>query len=199
MFLRNYDNIFILRNSPITLSDPSSSSVFGEGSLYLKNVGGGIQNPVPEGSLFTKFVSADNSNPSTSDTVGRTCSIRWSDSTEPVDYDEYTVNFPNTSTPVSVSTEYEYNEIDESYITTVKQIYVAKQPLTVGSIIVTIIPSYTQATAYPKGAKQVMLFREVLDAPIDVDTDGSFVLTFKMKRPANPNKPADYVATASVE
>lgn len=205
MFLRNYDNIKIYRELPNQLSHttytkPDANSVYGDGSFFTKNMKGYIQTIIAGGSMFRKFVSAENSADALSDTGGGECYIKWSDSTDEVTYDEYTVNLPTTSTPVSVSVETNYDEEEQIYISTVKQIYVAKEDLTVGSIVVCMATAYVTDSTYPKGyVGCVELYREVLPESLNVAKDGSFALTFTIKTSANPNKPTDYVATASFE
>lgn len=200
MFLRNFDNINVVRRSPISLANPSASSTYGDGSLYCKNLAGYIQSIVPRGSMFTYFYNTQNSDIKLSDNNGSYCYIKWSDSTDEVSYDEYTVNLPATSSPVSVSTETVYNETDGSYTTTVKQVYVAKEDLTVGSIVICMACAYGSVDTYPTNkVHAVEIYREVLATPLEVAADASFVLTFEIKVSANPNKPADYTATASVE
>jgi hypothetical protein len=46
---------------------------------------------------------------------------------------------------------------------------------------------------------QYLMYREVLETPIEVPVNANFKLTLTKKVSVNPNIPTDYAATASVE
>ena len=168
MLLRNYDNLV----SRILLNFTGTDS-FEEGHLGIIDFKGqssevtlGDSTRLP----FQIFQQQENNNVSCGTT--NISYVKWSDSVEEVSYDEYSVSLPNTSQAVSVDTVNTYDEESNMWIKTVTAIYRAKQDLTVGSIAVFCSQRYYQPNV------ECMVYRKVLDNPIEVTTNSNFILKF---------------------
>lgn len=197
MLLRNYDNIMTLKALGSTdTTKYLDTSGFGDGILSLKMVSGTMCSvlntyaPAPFNLFDTSYSNAiDYFNSRSSNLI---CGSLGGG--EDVTYDDYTLNVITNFKYVSSSISgVVYDSTDNSYSVTFKKTYFNNTGAvqTVGYIGVSYRPS---GDAY-----HFLVYKEKLETPVEVPVNASITLTFTQKVYANPNKPTDYVATASVE
>lgn len=218
MLLRNYDNIMTVRqlcSHNINLGD--SSSAYGDGNLCVKNSSGTLRQLSStfitscQGTYwgFNPFVHFyENANsfadlPGTSNTRIGECTLVCGSDNTPVMYDDYKLGSQFTNTQVSriVKNNYEspiYNSNTNTWSSTYSTTVLANEPIIIKEIgIYTSVQYDCSSTKYLD--KGILIYRKVLDTPIEVPAGTNFVLSFTTTVSANPNKPADYDATVSVE
>jgi hypothetical protein len=199
MILRNYDNIMTMLSRPaIGLNYVGTdNTVFGDGHLNAKSYNNGaIINPYCEGLVtpFKKFSEAE-----VNVYTGSSNLICGAGDT-PVTYDDYKLDVAFTTDQVKVLSKFHkelepiYNESDNSWTFTYTKTFTAKEDIVVKEIGVT--SGFYYNSSNQNGA---LIFRKVLDTPIEVPANANFTLSFTITKSANPNKPANYEATASVE
>ena len=195
MILRNYDNI-MLGLSMITKNSITfpHEKVFGDGYITGKTISGNIMN--------LGFTSNMN-NPLSRFSEG---AINYADSYRSnlvcgsgdtdVTYDDYCLASPFTTSQVSyvsgVSTESDpkYDAEKQEWTRTYTRNYLANEDITIREIGV-----YFALTT----SDRYLVYRQILETPLEVKAGNQFTLKFTAIYPATPNKPANYEATASVE
>lgn len=218
MLLRNYDNIMLARTRPAIMSMylSTDTTTFGDGFINTKDITGTIRDIYKEyydyGNPFQYFSLQNN------DTAGpNTCSnlVCGSGNTnclneKGVHYDDYCLASPFTTTQITgvgdtdICADPIYNE-DGTWTFSYSRNFLAKEDLKlneetgvdtrVKEIGVYYGCSYGKSTSY---YKTTLVYRKVLDTPLSVEKDQQFTLTFTTTISGNPNKPADYEATATV-
>lgn len=206
MLLRNYDNIMIAKNRPVISGGTMASTdttVFGDGHINIKDTSGVIQNIHISSITAYSPISymTEGSITTLSSNTGQSNLICGSGRT-PVTYDDYKLDEPFTTQQVvypsgshSVS-NVEYDEENKCWIFTYQRSYTALQDITVGEIGIGYGHTFASGNNNPK---YCLVYREVLETSIDVPANANFVISFTKTLYANPNKPADYQATVSVE
>ena len=127
---------------------------------------------------------------------GNTVLLVGSDDT-PVTYDDYKITLISGLTGVS-ATEFQTGLIEDDTVfeNTIKVIYTNSNA---DSIIIKEIGAYFNVVGNASSNYQILLYREVLDTPIEVPSGANAVISLTKRTSLYPNIPADYVATASVE
>lgn len=200
MLLRNYDNAMVCKGMVATRGTSEylvSDGEFGDGSLIVKDVNGNLRKICNNTNWKYQPLSVF-------DNVGQTESFDYGCSNlvigtndTPVTYDDYDItSYISGVTFASHSFDYQYNEEDNTLITNYKKIFTATQDITIKEIC---IMSSVPFSASSSGFTVILTYREVLETPIEVAAGSNAVITFTKKQSLNQNKPADYVATASVE
>ena len=205
MILRNYDNIMLARTCPnIGLSFPvSTADSFGDGKINVKDNSGVIRIIYPNNSAwcydpfsyFTEYRNTD-----TSLDAGYSNLICGSGST-PEHYDDYNLESLFTDSQISrVSGVHKietalYDESTKSWTFTYTRNFLATEDITVREIGVNSGFYYTSSSSRRTSC---LVYRKVLETPLVVTAGNQFSLTFTTVISANPNKPANYDASAAV-
>ena len=196
MLLRNYDNIMVGRSLPrMGNKQLNYGTAFGDGSLICDNVSTKIGNQcayVGERSPFD-FNNDTVSNILTSRSQGDSILIASSDDEE-VTYD--TVHI----TPISGFTyirhavdDLVYDEVTNTYSRTYRKVLGAgDSDIVINSIGVLYYCNGGTGWADP------LIYKKKLDQPVNVPANSNVELSFTTKVSANPNKPANYDASAVV-
>lgn len=194
MILRNYDNIVTAIKTNFTRD--IDTSAFGDGYLSvgigdsvfpIYNYSNGTKIP------FLNWTGATSSNYSGFYFGSGTTAPTYDDTSMESQY-TYGTHFSLVSSSLTQTTV--YNEETQCFEKTTKQIFTAITDLTINEIGVR---SLFYKNGSSSGDLYALVFREVLETPISVPEGANFIVTFKQNIPANPNKPTDYTATASVE
>ncbi len=209
MILRNYDNIMLAIRMPVSYFNTNLSTdttTFGDGHINVK-LSNETLAPIYPRNSSTQYVPFDYFNESPNiDTIG------WAEyynnlicgsGDTPVTYDDYKLSsIFNQNQMVVVlgshaSTTPVYNDADGSWSVTYTRLFKnnTSETLTVREIGVMSPFRNGSSTSAIAGA---LTFRKVLETAIDVPANGYVELSFTTTVSANPNKPADYVASASV-
>lgn len=205
MLLRNYDNFITSITSCGTLTKWSSKpalhtdkSVFGDGHINLKDTTGRIMGMTPNSYSMVEiplvtFTESDNSHTSSSGS-----SLIIGGGTDEVSYDDYCLSSVFSNSQVgyvsgSQTLNRSYNETEKCWETTYTRTLTALEDLTITEI------GIKQSGRQGSEAFTTLVYRELFENPVVASASANIKLTFVMKVYANPNKPADYVATASVE
>lgn len=199
MLLRNYDKMDLMRR----IADQSdSNSYFGAvnddftgNNLSIKDIDGYVKRVYNAPTLLGNF-GHNSSMLIISNSV--TCLVCGSGST-PVTYDDYKLENILTDTQaqgVKIEGDYNpvYNEETDSWSRTVSRTFLANEDLVINEIGV-----YQGCTYEYEKRQLVMVYRKVLDTPIEVPAGANFTISFTTNISANQNKPNNYDATASVE
>lgn len=201
MILRNYDNLMVAQR----IATVDSSEVlggftsFGDESLTFRDMSGSVYPFRPfyqYNQPFNNFYKMDTW--SSFNNRGQTYITAGKGST-PVTYDDYKLEEILTSDDAqkvnqNVS-ELVYDKETKSWSRTYNCVCVAKRDITIREVGIYFPVDYTSNGS---SAKTVLLYRKVLDDDIVVPANASFILSFTTTVSANPNKPADYVASANV-
>lgn len=194
MLLRNYDNyqtILSLNHASYSTKFNVNTSVFNDSGLCVKNIQGYNYEPIYYHNVAPFYIWS---------TGGNGCGTKFtfgsSDTAE--NYDDYklTTFVQNTDYSVIFSSLSNTTPVlnEGVWENTVSQTFTALKDLTIKEIGV------SQMVGYNSGDEtEILIYRKVLETPIEVPANANFVLSFTTKVSANQNKPADYVATASVE
>lgn len=211
MLLRNYDNIMTAKRLTIYGKDTTISTdtkVFGDGHINVKqDYNGSIKDiyistkwSILPLSSFAEYANDYN----TGMEFGVSNLVCGGGNTDVngnvgVNYDDYDLAETFTSSqvglvPSSSKEEKVYNN-DGSWTSTYSRMMVnlTDDVLTVKEIGVVCGFYYSSS-----GRSNCLVYRKVLDTPIEVPAGANFILSFTTTVSANPNKPADYEATASV-
>lgn len=193
MLLRNYDNIIAMSKMGFTLTDMQTDG-FGDGILSVKSRTGVIVSnyATSKASPFSYFTSS-NTNYTTLQ-GGQSNLICGYDESE-ITYDTYEVGtIPNLTGVTHSSSDIVYDEETNTYTREYSKIYSnnTSNPVTINYI--GVLCSISNALQ-----NQVLIYKEKLPEPVEIPAYGSITLKFKTLVSGTPNKPADYVATASVE
>lgn len=114
----------------------------------------------------------------------------------PVTYDDYRLGNYHTLTSVSMAAQTPYLDDNNCVIAPYMFVYCnsTDSPVTIKDLCVTYRGINTPNQSY-----SFMVYREVLDNPIEVPVGANVVITLNRKISLISNQPVDYVATASVE
>ncbi|MBE6800684.1 MAG: hypothetical protein E7529_05720 [Ruminococcaceae bacterium] len=194
MILRNYDNILAYNALPNRNAvEFPGEKVFGDGYLACKLTHGTVANPQYYNGYSPLSMFSESSPNSSANSYSNL--ICGSGDTE-VTYDDYKLASPFTTKELSsVSgvhkvSEPVYDEETNTMSISYTRNFLANENVTVREIGI----HYTL-----KNVGEVLIYRKVLENPIEVTAGNQFSLTFTAFVPINPNKPANYEATASVE
>ena len=207
MLLRNYDNLFILKNSPFISdggADIGKDAVFGDEHLGLKSTSnlqfslwaGGYNYYYCKDAPLSRFTKGANLY---SNTISDYNNLICGDSNQAVTYDDYKLGniISNSNLQViSHSTEpFIYDEATKTYTRIYKKVFCAiNKDVVIREIGITKPELYSSSTAYP-----VLLYRKVFDGDgIVVPANGTVVITFTTTFLANSNKPIEYNASATL-
>jgi len=200
MLLRNYDNLMVTQCTATVSANEilDDFTSFGDESLTFKDMTGKIYPFRPFSQYnhpFNYFYQMDTW--SSFNSRGQTYITAGKGST-PVTYDDYKLAEILTSADAqkvshSVS-ELVYDQETKTWSRTYNCVCVAKKDITIREIGVYFPVDYSTSSS----PKSTLLYRQVFDDDIVVPANASFILSFTTTVSANPNKPADYVASASV-
>ena len=199
MLLRNYDNIMLARMCPNNTSEApgTTNDVFGDGKINVKYLDGKIY--TLQGSYnywcynpFNNFSEMSVNDYSSSGSSNLICGSGFT----PEHYDDYKLESGFTSNQVKrVSGVHKletpiYDETTDTWTFTYTRNFLANEDITVREIGVL-------SSVYKSGGSNACLvYRKVLETPLEVKAGNQFTLTFTATLSANPNKPADYDANA---
>ena len=203
MLLRNYDNFMTLISlGNLTGVDAGDKTSFDDEHLCIKgwnsntlytvriNTSNGTFSP------FQMFSYSTGSGSAVFYSGPTNCSTLVAGSGDtPVTYDDN--DLANVFTPSQVQKiscsagDAIYNPTDKTWEKTHTCTCLAKEDLIIREVGVThsFYCTYNSVTI-------ALVYRKVLDTPIEVPVNANFVLSFTTKVSANPNKPADYDANA---
>lgn len=196
MILRNYDNHIAMFQGTSSLGRSTSyngSSItqevtdYGEGSLKCKSITGSVGDCVISYEHALPFCHW--SGGATTYNLSR---LIIGDDNTAVSYNDYKLGNNITGKTTFVSQQIESCRLDitnNCIITNYKCVLMANEDITIKEI----------GVIYSDYNTQYLMYREVLETPIEVQANATVTMTFTKKVSVNPNKPADYVATASVE
>lgn len=202
MLLRNYDNLMVAKCMPVSSTSKiisTDTDVFGDGHLNVlssSNIKRAIN--FNTGWRYTPCSYFTDSFINTSGSLSEGMSgLVCGNGDTPVTYDDYALELPFTASQVGYvsgahKTEMVYNESDNSWTTTYTRPLAA-----ITDIVVKEIGVYT-GFYYGSSYDKALVYRKVLDTPIEVTAGSNFILTFTTVMSANPNKPADYDASAAI-
>jgi hypothetical protein len=201
MLLRNYDNLITLGSynwKKWSIFIPTDNSKFGDGDLTLKNTSGGLTYFISPPYPTMSFANLDNSYTSNNSKSG-SCSLIVGSGDTLVTYDDYKLeNIISTNDIQAVNitnTDPVYDIANDVWVGEYKKVFMALNDITIKEICVAYYNSFTNGGYY----QTLLLYREVLETPIEVPANATVTVIFKVKVKPNSNKPADYVASASVE
>ena len=200
MFLRNYDNI---RLSSSMISIPSTGGFNLNGRLAVKGWYGDVTGVYNSTHNF-KFAPASSTGSYNDNSVVKTNYdgidyyklVVGSDDT-PVSYDDYQLKGLISTNDIgfvtSSTADVIYDENDNTVSQTYSKIFVAKNDITIKEIGITGICNNTGG-----GYKQnSLIYREVLQTPVEVPQGANVVVTFTLKRTLYDNQPVE--ATVNVQ
>ena len=199
--LRNYDNFMALQSLVATESEVvGDATSFDDKHLCMKDTSGNLRtlwrraekNANPLG-----IFGIDTGSFSSCDTQMSTL-IAGSGNSE-VTYDDYKLESIFTNSQVQkvshICGDTIYNETDKTWERTYTLVCLAKEDLTIKEI--GVLHRNYRANA-SSGYYYALVYRKVLDTPVEAPANSSFILSFTTKVSANPNKPTDYDANAIV-
>jgi hypothetical protein len=203
MLLRNYDNAMICQGMVVTRGTSEflvSDGEFGDGSLVIRNVYNNSNNKICNNSYWVHQPLSTFDNAGQTDSFSRGCSnLVIGDGNTPVTYDDFKLESMISGAKVifaSHSFDYQYNEENNTLTSNYKKVFTATENITIKEIgVYSSVPFGTTESKFIP----ILTYREVLETPIEVAAGSNVVVTFTKKQNLNQNKPADYVATASVE
>lgn len=198
MLLRNYDKICALSD----ISHLNSVKLFNEynviSSIFPRDTSGTSRQPYSDSSAMRRPMTtfSNNGNTLTGGTTFYNCNLIVGTSSTPVTYDDYTMSPISASDIQNVAHSYELTT-DEStgeLISTYKKTFTALTDTTIKEI--GVIQGFQTGS---NGYWAVLVYREVLETPINVVAGANAMITLTKRISPNSNQPTDYVATASVE
>lgn len=204
MLLRNYDNIMTGRSLGLCntyldsayLGDLYSSDTFGDGHLNVKNMKGDV---IPLGSNNRGFAlsglySYNNTADFTSSQSNYVLLICGYIGDEDVTYDDYSIStIPALSFVSHRDAGCVYDQATNECCATYEKVLSNTSTETI------LINCIGIKTTVQNNTSQILVYKEKLPSTIEVPAGANVVLTFKTKVSMNQNKPADYVASASVK
>lgn len=201
MILRNYDNIAlswkqIVSNSNTPLGDKVNE--FGDGFLTIKNTEGVIGQPQAQYGYMALQYFGNRSGPNDLYSGGE--NLLWCGSGGTLEhYDDYCLEAPFTQDQVKGQSDAalvfeDYDSTTGTRTYTYTRTYSALEDIFVREIGVYYADDFYPYESSDDERTLFLLYRQVLPAPIEVETGGLFKLTFSITAYPNPNKPADYVA-----
>ncbi len=205
MLLRNYDNIMASYKLPNIATGTSGvylstdASVFGDGHINVISYDGKIAKfPYSEEYMIRPFLFRNFPNtytPSDAWGMGFSNLICGSGDTAPT-YDDYKLGDIITGLDCIKNScgVYVYDENSKSWSREYKKTYYNSNefPVTVREIGVIYMVRYN---GWDRNA---LIYRKVLDTPVEVPAEANFIISFTPKVSANPNKPVDYDVSAVV-
>lgn len=199
MLLRNYDNIEVISRLRASTSAMRLSGTYGvDGNFNIRPTSNETIYYVGAHCDMSLFNFKNGANSYGGGGVTYTNLIVGSGDT-PVTYNDKLlatlINSANLTNLTESFTNPVYDETTQTWTREYKKVFCAASDVTIKEIGITK-GLYCNDGNYQK---YFLVYREVLDTPIEVPTGTNVVITFKAIVSANPNKPTDYVATASVE
>jgi hypothetical protein len=204
MFLRNYDNICTAR-SLISADNKilsTDTTTFGDGHLNAKDITGTICAIYNSSNAY--YNPLNHMNGYANDNIKlsyASSNLVIGGGDTPVTYDDYALVSKFASSQVQYVRHQTvqnttFLEDQVMYETKYQKVFMALEEITVKEIGIEYGSLRdSAANAY----NTTLVYREVLDNPIVVPANTNFIITLTQRLGTNPNKPADYVATASVE
>lgn len=201
MNLRNYDNVMAAKQLVMVSGECISKGEhtnFNDGHLTVKTTSASIRRIYNDGSY------SDFSSPFSCDVGSVVGGLTCGQGDSAVTYDDYKLNIPVTDSDCShvshTISDTTYDASTNTFKRTLTRIFAAKKDLVIKEIgFITGITSDTSQTAstsnvYPSSC---LMYRKVLDAPISVQANSNFELTFTTTVSACANKPANYDASVT--
>ena len=193
MFLRNYDNLMVALNTPsVTTSGTVASTnaeIFGDGYLNFKSTNGTIRTI---GMNTRNVVSPllyyiDNSSNNYYSNAGNIIVGNGSSSVTYDDYQLHTlINTEDIATITKGTTvERSYDDATGEWTSIVKKVYCALKDITITEIGITTGCYYDNSYC-----DAVLIFRELLETPVEVPANSNVIISFAFKMNGNPNNPA---------
>ena len=210
MLLRNYDNIMAARHMAHFGLLSTDTETFGDGHINIRNPDGSIVQLYPNENWTSLplqvFAESDNTyyNQIGAGASKLICGGGDIDinGNYGVSYDDYKLAEIFTTAqvvyvPGTQKYERAYNAEDNTWTITISRLFTnaTDDSITVKEIGV------SSGTYYDYSASKIsyaLTYRKVLDAPIEVPKGANFALSITKTVSANPNKPTNYDATASV-
>lgn len=188
MLLKNYDIITLANNHNIS----------GNYNLNAKSYNGTTGTnvsafPSSSNTCFKTYNKTDNVPPAS--ITGTTLCVGSGDTA--VTYEDYTINFISGLTCISVTQQTDGVTEDNKFQDSVQVIFCNSNSSAVTIKEIGIF--YSGVTGKQAGYSNYLIYREVLDTPIEVPVGANVVIKFSKSSTIYNNAPADYVATASVE
>lgn len=187
MLLRNYDLLCALQLSTF------KKTVIDTIRTKIKTTAG---SSIGNSTAFTSYIPFNNFiiTNNVTGTNGYSTLVVGSDDT-PVTYDDYKISLISGLTGVS-ATEFQTGLIDNETIfeNTIKTIYTNSNADTVIIKEIGVYYNVANNTSYA-----TMIYREVLDTPIEVPSGANVVISLTKKINLCSNQPAEYTATATTE
>lgn len=192
MILRNYDNYVAWQMGNPDTSKSQDELVFGDGYMTVKNRSGRVYNIYRQNQYlpFGLFMESAITEATSSGSSNIVCG---SGST-PEHYDDYKLEAPFTNTQVtsvqgvSISEKPLYDKDTNTLTYSYTRNYRANEDITIREIGVLY---------YALNSDVILVYRKVLETPLEVTTGNQFSLTFTSVVSLNGNKPADYSVSAS--
>lgn len=200
--LRNYDNYMaainlgIISTATSSVSQATDVKTFGDGHINITNTWGSLvnfgyssQNRIPPFSLWTNEGNKD-ANLNASQRTNLICG----NGTKEESYDDYGISLISNLTPITHQVKGRIYDADTKTWSVVYE----KTFNTLNDITITEIGAVYNGYNTNGGGLGVLVYRKLLDEPIEVPAGANFILSFTTKVSANPNKPAAYDASAAV-
>lgn len=212
MLLRNYDNIMTrlrIYDDALTPADTHNGEFLDTTKLNLKQLNGIVS--AVSGTYYNFSFTVPFSQWGTSE---KTASSSWlfAGSSDldcygniGVSYDDYTLGkFDTTpsslSDSISISKPY-FDETENCWCQVRKQSYMANCDMIIKEIGVSHASTSTSVWYVGNAGYDtaILVYREVLENPIEVKSGQIYTITFTIKSSILDNKPADYQASISIE
>ena len=193
MILRNYDNYVAWQMGDPDENKSGDELVFGDGYMTIKNRNGSVYNIYRQNSYLPLSYFLESTVNDTSN-YGSSNIICGSGST-PEHYDDYKLESPFNTTQVTsvqgvaIKEKPLYDKDTNTLTYSYTRNYRANEDITIREIGVLY---------NAMNADKILVYRKVLETPLEVTAGNQFSLTFTSVVSLNPNKPANYEATASV-
>lgn len=193
MFLRNYDNLMVALNTPSVTKNGKVAStdtkIFGDGYLNFKDTSGSIHTiGMSSKNVLSPLLYYIENNPN--DYYSGSGNIIIGNGSSSVTYDDYQLHTLISTSDISTVTngttiERNYDDATGEWTSIVKKVYCALKDTTVTEIGISTgcyyDGTYTSA---------VLIFRELLETPVEVPANSNVVISFAFKMNGNPNNPA---------
>lgn len=213
MLLRNYDNInvaykFMNANPEGTTQYvvATDTTDFADGHINIKSLDNVIYGIYARSdsnySVYPLTVWGEDTIDTTSLSMGYSY-FMLGDGTTPVTYDDYKLDklIPKSIIAPLKSTirtsSLAYDSSDNSFSRTFRQTFIAYSDITVKEIGVKHCTYASNSTS--TNINPTLVYREILDQPVDVPQGATFVVNLTIKYFANTNKPAETQVDVAVE
>lgn len=188
MLLRNYDLLHCI--STATFKD----TLISELKNKIKSVAGNVPSMtvIPSSEPLANVTITNNVGTNASKTV-----LLVGSNDAPVTYDDYKINLISGMTGVSVTeTQTGLTDDETAFENTIKVTYCNSNN---NSVFIKEIGAYQNAgSSGTSDAYQIMVYRKVLETPIEVPADANVIITLTKKVSVNPNKPVEIETDVTV-